>query len=47
LGNFFIYLKKLLMTGLNYLSKRGPEKELNKPSDQSSAGSKQRKFFSL
>ncbi|MDI1279400.1 ATP-dependent zinc metalloprotease FtsH [Methylobacter sp.] len=33
------------MTGLNYLSKRGPEKELNKPSDQSSAGSKQRKFF--
>jgi len=45
LGNFFIYLKKLLMTGLNYLSKRGPEKELNKPSDQSSAGSKQRKFF--
>lgn len=45
LGNFFIYLKKLLMTGLNYLSKRGPEKELNKPSDQSSASSKQRKFF--
>ncbi|WP_104429847.1 ATP-dependent zinc metalloprotease FtsH [Methylobacter tundripaludum] len=33
------------MTGLNYLSKRGPEKELNKPSDQSSAGSKQRKLF--
>ncbi|WP_051604301.1 ATP-dependent zinc metalloprotease FtsH [Methylobacter tundripaludum] len=33
------------MTGLNYLSKRGPEKELNKPSDQSSASSKQRKFF--
>lgn len=45
LGNFFIYLKNLLMTGLNYLSKRGPEKELNKPSDQNNAVSRQRKFF--
>ncbi len=44
-GNFFTYLKNFLMTGLNYLSKQGPRKELNKPPDQTSAGSKQRKIF--
>ncbi|MDO9271045.1 MAG: ATP-dependent zinc metalloprotease FtsH [Methylobacter sp.] len=45
LGNFFTYLKNLLMNGLNYLSKQEPKKELNKPTDQNSAGSKQRKLF--
>lgn len=45
LGNFFTYLKNLLMNGLNYLSKQEPRKELNKPPDQNGAGSKQRKLF--
>lgn len=45
LGNFFTYLKNLLMNGLNYLSKNKPDKELNKPSDQKGPGSKQRMIF--
>jgi len=45
LGNFFTYLKSLLMNGLDYLSKKEPKKELNKPPDQDGAGSKQRKIF--
>jgi cell division protease FtsH len=45
LGNFFTYLKNLLMNGLNYLSKKEPEKELNKPSDQKGPVSKQRMIF--
>lgn len=45
LGNFFTYLKGLLMNGLNFLSKQKPEKEVNKPPDQDSAGAKQRKIF--
>jgi len=45
LGNFFTYLKSLLMNGLDYLSKKEPKKELNKPPDQNGAGSRQRKIF--
>ena len=45
LGNFFTYLKSLLMNGLDYLSKKEPQKELNKPPDQNGDGSKQRKIF--
>jgi cell division protease FtsH len=45
LGNFFTYLKGLLMNGLNFLSKQKPEKEVNKPPDQDSAAAKQRKIF--
>jgi len=49
LGNFFIYLKNLLTTGLTDLSKQGPEKELNKPVDQKVSGSGKGKvlFFAL
>ena len=45
LGNLFTYLKNLLMTGLSYLSKQKPEKELNKPMDQDGDGSRQRKWI--
>jgi len=45
LGNFLTYMKNLLMNGLDYLSKQGPKKELNKPADQTSNGSRQRKYF--
>lgn len=48
-GNLFAYLKNLVMAGLSYLSKKAPERELNKPSDKESASAKQRKilFFVL
>jgi cell division protease FtsH len=45
LGDFFIFLKDLVMTGFSYLSKQGPKKELNKPSDQDGAGAKQKRIF--
>ncbi|MGZ4992873.1 MAG: ATP-dependent zinc metalloprotease FtsH [Methylobacter sp.] len=45
LSRSFTYLKNVLMTGLNYLSKQGPQKELNKPPDQGSTGSRQRNIF--
>lgn len=49
LGNCFIYLKKIVMTGLNYLSKRELEKELNKPLDKkvTSSGKGKILFFAL
>lgn len=49
LGNLFMYLKNLLMTGLNYLFKHEPEREFNKPTENKITGSKQSKilFFVL
>ncbi|WP_432744203.1 ATP-dependent zinc metalloprotease FtsH [Methylobacter sp. G7] len=49
LGNVFVYLKKLLLSGLAYLSKQAPERELNKPLDKKTTGSRQRKiiYFAL
>ncbi|MFZ2406199.1 MAG: ATP-dependent zinc metalloprotease FtsH [Methylobacter sp.] len=45
LGNFFGYLKNLLMTGWGYLSKQEPERELNKSPDQKTAGLRQGKII--
>ncbi|MDI1231224.1 MAG: ATP-dependent zinc metalloprotease FtsH [Methylobacter sp.] len=49
LGNIFVYLKKLLLSGFAYLSKQEPERELNKPLDKKTTGSRQRKiiYFAL
>ncbi|MDO9422581.1 MAG: ATP-dependent zinc metalloprotease FtsH [Methylobacter sp.] len=49
LGNLFVYLKNLLLTGFAYLSKQEPERELNKPLDKKTTHSRQRKiiYFAL
>jgi cell division protease FtsH len=49
LSNFSMYLKKLLTSGLSYLFKQEPERELNKPTENKVISSRQRKilFFVL
>ena len=45
LSAIYTYLKNLLTTGFDYLFKRDPELELNKPSDNKSNGFKQKRFI--
>lgn len=45
LGNVFVYLKNLLMTGFNYLLQKEPERELNKPLDKKIINARKGKIF--
>ena len=45
LNNIYIYLKNLFASGIGYLSKREPELELNKPSDNKENVLKQKRFI--
>ncbi len=45
LSNIYTNLKNLLTSGFNYLFKKEPELELNKPSDSNSNGSKQKRVI--
>ncbi len=45
LGNLFNFLKNLLTTSFDHLSKYGPEREINKPSGKSFPGSRKGKIF--
>ena len=47
LSTIYTSLKNLLTKGIDYLFKREPELELNKPSDNKSNGFKQKKIYSL
>jgi cell division protease FtsH len=45
LGNLFIYLRNLLVAAWAYLSKSEPERELNKPQENTFFGSRKGKIF--
>ena len=45
LSAIYTYLKNMLTTGYDYLFRRDPEHELNKPSDSKSNGFKQKRFI--
>jgi len=47
LSTIYTSLKNLLTKGIDYLFKREPELELNKPSDNKSNGFKQKNIYSL
>jgi len=47
LSTIYTSLKNLLTKGIDYLFKREPELELNKPSDNKSNGFKQKRLFTL
>ena len=47
LSTIYTSLKNLLTKGIDYLFKREPELELNKPSNNNSNGFKQKNIYSL